>query len=202
MIVLDRISVEDEKKFILQNVEFVFEREGIYLLTGVNGVGKTTLLKVISGALPVDEGLVKVSEENDNIFFVPDNPFLYDKLTGKEYVDFTLSLLGKLDKSTDLDYLIKELNLDQAMDVRIEDYSLGMKKKLALVVCFLSDSQTILLDEALNGIDVESSLFIQKYMTNQLKKKLIIFATHQQHTMKFKNVKNIVLERGGLKLID
>lgn len=172
------------KTTILNNISFSLPKGSIVGFLGLNGAGKTTTLKAISKVISIDSGTIKVEgeplEENNKnkVMFLPDTPLVYPVLTGKEYLSFMGDLLNY--NLMDSSPFIKALNLEHAMDKRISDYSLGMKKKLTLIPLLIKKPKVLLLDEFISGIDPVSmrdiKLMLKQYISN---KNSILFSTHQ-----------------------
>jgi ABC-2 type transport system ATP-binding protein len=135
-----------------------------YGIVGPNGAGKTTLLRMTTGLLRPDSGTVEVAgvdvwsdpvAAKRRFGVVPDSPRMFDRLTGRELVQFTGELRG-LDPELvqgRREELLTLLDLDDAADVVVADYSLGMTKKVAIAVALLHDPKVLFLDEPFAGID-------------------------------------------------
>ena len=133
-------------------------------IVGPNGAGKTTLLRMATGLLRPDAGSVAIAGHDvwadtvsvkQRFGMVPDNPRMFDRLTGSELVEFTGRLRGM-----DLEVIQKRraalfrlLDLTDAEDVLVADYSLGMAKKVAIACALLHDPKLIILDEPFAGVD-------------------------------------------------
>ncbi|MEB7367629.1 ABC transporter ATP-binding protein [Staphylococcus borealis] len=176
---LDNVSIDYNGKIILQNINFNFNNKGIYTLMGPNGSGKTTLLKAISGQKKIQKGHIR-NIEDINISYVPDTTSLYEYLTGFEYLIF----VGKLNninkqiinqKSTEL---LKKLDLWNDKDIIINNYSNGMKQKLALASAMLIEPDILILDEPMTGTDYTSNYVIKSFLHSYGKNKLILLSTH------------------------
>jgi ABC-2 type transport system ATP-binding protein len=131
---------------------------------GPNGAGKTTTLRMCSGLLRPDSGEVTIAGESlasaplaarARLGFVPDEPFLYERLTAREFLDFVGALyrVSQRDTLARTELLLARLNLGEAADDPIETYSLGMRQKVSVVAALLHDPPLILLDEPLGGLD-------------------------------------------------
>jgi ABC-2 type transport system ATP-binding protein len=136
----------------------------VFAFLGPNGAGKTTTLKLTTGLLRSDTGTVRVCGENmarrgrrakQHIAYVPDQPFLYDKLTGREFIRFTRDVYGV---PTDigerrLHELIERLGMDSFLDQLAESYSHGMKQKVALAAALIHTPRVLIVDEPIIGLD-------------------------------------------------
>ena len=140
----------------------------IYGFIGHNGAGKTTTLKSVVGILDFDEGEIRingVSVKNDPIAckkvlaYIPDNPDLYEYMTGIKYLNFIADIFGvspedrkaRIEKYADLFELTKDLAQP------ISAYSHGMKQKLAIIAALLHEPKLILMDEPFVGLDPMAS---------------------------------------------
>ncbi len=136
----------------------------IFGFIGPNGAGKTTTLRMMGGILAPTEGSVLIDgidmSENPEkakrrIGFIPDRPFLYEKLTGMEFLRFTADLYGVRDgileeKSKSI---LKQFSLSNWADELIESYSHGMKQRLIMSAAILHDPKVIVVDEPMVGLD-------------------------------------------------
>lgn len=172
------------KTKILNNISFSLPKGSIVGLLGLNGAGKTTTLKAIIKAISIDSGTIKIEDEllkesnKNKVMFLPDTPLVYPVLTGKEYLSFMADLLNY--NLMDSSPFIKALNLENAIDKRISDYSLGMKKKLTLIPLLTKKPKVLLLDEFISGIDPVSMRDIKQILKKYISSKnSILLATHQ-----------------------
>jgi ABC-2 type transport system ATP-binding protein len=136
----------------------------IFGFIGPNGAGKTTTLRMMGGVLAPTEGLMVIDGLNmasepekakKRIGFIPDRPFLYEKLTGMEFLRFTADLYGIKDdlfrkKSEEV---LKKFLLYDWGDELIESYSYGMKQRLIISAAILHDPKVIVVDEPMVGLD-------------------------------------------------
>jgi ABC-type multidrug transport system ATPase subunit len=134
----------------------------IYSLVGANGAGKSTLIRMIVGLTDPDSGKLLVCGEDfahrlpstkRHLGYLPEDLLFYDRLTGLEYLQLVAGL-KETDQSTIAEHLdFFELNAVQHK--LIGGYSLGMRKKLGLAAAFIGSPPVLVLDEPLNGLDVE-----------------------------------------------
>jgi len=162
------VVVEDVRKsygdhLVIQNLSLSVKGE-VFGILGNNGAGKSTLLKMITGILPPDQGIIRVNgynvfqepiEAKRSLGYLPEDLRLYSRLTPREILEF----IGGVKGVKDLGQIEQDLaffKMEDKQHVLIRDLSLGMRKKVGLVAALLGHPPVVLLDEPLNGLDVES----------------------------------------------
>ena len=174
----------------LKGISFRLEDGEIYGLLGPNGAGKTTTLKILAGLLAADGGEIRLngepyfrdsSELKRKIAYVPDQPFLYYKLTGEEHLFFFAELYRiPLDRVREkADFFFKYFEFEEYRREIVEHYSAGTRQKLLITQALLVEPRVLLLDEPLISIDP----LVGRKFKNHLKQIVaggttIIFATH------------------------
>ncbi|MBI3949200.1 MAG: ABC transporter ATP-binding protein [Acidobacteria bacterium] len=147
----------------VNHVSFAINRE-IFGLLGANGAGKSTLHKAILGLIKMDEGEIHVCghhlrrypiEAKKLIGYLPEDLHLYERLTAWEFLNFIAGIKG-LNQTSELEESLDYFGLHDKRYLLIEEYSLGMKKKVGLIAALMGAPPLILLDEPLNGLDAES----------------------------------------------
>ncbi|HEX8329281.1 MAG TPA: ATP-binding cassette domain-containing protein [Hymenobacter sp.] len=148
---------------VLHDVSLALRPGTIHGLVGANGAGKTTLLNCLYGLETGFSGTVRTGSGRpvrEHTGLLPYEPFFYPRLTGREYLEFCLQALGR----PLLDFgpwnRLLELPLDQYAD----EYSAGMRKKLALLSLLVQGLDFLILDEPFNGLDLESNLLLKKVL--------------------------------------
>ena len=162
----------------------------IYGFIGHNGAGKTTTLKSVAGILQFDEGEITIDgisiKENPleckrRFAYIPDNPDLYDYMTGIKYLNFIADIFGvgagerqeRIRKYADA----FELTADLAQPIAA--YSHGMKQKLAIISAWLHEPKLILMDEPFVGLDPKASHLLKEMMREMCDEGgAIFFSTH------------------------
>lgn len=179
------------KKEAVRNISFKVKPGEIYGFLGHNGAGKTTTIKVCTGLLKPTSGIVKICgydilsqplEAKKKIGYVPDNPYLYDKLTGKEFLNVVSDIYVKR-KSNDtvrkIDSLLEDFQMTNDADKLIGTYSHGMRRKITLCSALLHNPSVIFLDEPTTGLDASSARvakdLFRKYADEG---SAILFTTH------------------------
>ena len=166
-------------------------REGdIYAFVGRNGVGKTTTIKSIVGINHITEGdilLDKVSILKDPIkyksmiAYVPDNPILYEHLTGIQYLNFIADVfeLTYKEREEAITKYATKFELINDLNDLVSSYSHGMKQKLVLIGAFMHDPKLYILDEPFVGLDPKASFTLKELLREKAKEgKIVFFSTH------------------------
>jgi len=171
-----------------QNISFECQPGKIHGLLGVNGAGKSTALKILSGLIKSDSGQITVNDINVNqhpqlaqqqmgIFLNSDG--LYPKLTARENIRLFADMhqLPDADKATD--NIIEELHLRPIAERRTEGFSTGQKMKVALARALVHNPKYVILDEPTRGLDVMSIKLLREYLL-KLKAKgcCVLFSSH------------------------
>ena len=166
----------------------------LFVLLGPNGAGKTTTLKVLAGLLNPTSGSIRINgidrlshpmEAKRNLSFVPDVPYVYDKLSPLELLRF----VGKLyemdfkDIEKKSEELLSFFTLWDVKNVLIEEFSHGMKQKVVLSSALLHEPKVLILDEPMVGLDPVSIKSFKDYMKKKTKEGMtILFSTHTLST--------------------
>lgn len=134
----------------------------IFGFLGPNGAGKTTTIKMMTGLLSPTSGRVEVGgfdivrnpmEAKKILGYVPDVPMLFEKLTGREFLDFVCEIWRVEKKEEKIEYWLRTFELLEVADALIESYSHGMKQKLSMVQALIHEPQILILDEPFTGLD-------------------------------------------------
>jgi ABC-2 type transport system ATP-binding protein len=176
-----------KEKQVLKNVSLNVKSGEIYGLIGVNGVGKTTLIKIILNLLNSDEGDTKFFGEDAvnpqsrrNISYLPEKFFPSPFLKGREFLSLALSYHGKTLDIEEAKEKAKVLDLDpKVLDHLIGKYSKGMGQKLGLLSMFLAGSPLLLLDEPMSGLDPNARIKLKALLKEYKKQSnTIFFSSH------------------------
>jgi len=142
---------------------------------GPNGAGKTTTLRMLVGLLAPSYGTATIAGRDIQreaqqvkriVGYLPDDPYLYAKLTGREHLRFVAGLYGLSDAEGNarIARLLELVEMEERADDLIETYSHGMRKRLALCAILLHEPRVLLLDEPLNGLDPRSALRVKEVL--------------------------------------
>lgn len=162
----------------------------IFGFLGPNGAGKTTTIKMITGILNADSGSIKINgldiKKNSlkakmQFGYVPDNPDMYTKLKGIEYLNFMADVYEVPSdvRKKRIKSLLDRFELYDAANDLIQSYSHGMKQKIVLVGALINDPSIWILDEPMTGLDPKSSFVLKEMMREHTEKgKAVFFSTH------------------------
>lgn len=180
----------DGKKKACDNVSLSLDAGDIYGFVGHNGAGKTTLLKSIAGIIAFDEGdvtiaghsIVKEPLEAKRLFaYIPDNPDIYESLTGVQYLDFIADVyqIDLLRRAQLIEKYATMFEITDALNNPVSSYSHGMKQKLVLTGALIHEPKIMLLDEPFVGLDPKASFLIKEVFKEMCAQgALIFFSTH------------------------
>ena len=209
---LDKIYKGTDKG--IRDISLHVEPGDIYAFIGHNGAGKTTLLKAITGIHEYDSGKVMVdgidlSEDpkavKHRIAYIPDNPDIYDFLTGIQYLNFTADIYGvsAADREKVIADLSERFEIRESLGDLVSSYSHGMKQKLVIISAFLHSPKLIIMDEPFVGLDPKAAYVLKELMREMTSAGgAIFFSTHvldvaEKLCNKVAIIKNGVLITGG-----
>lgn len=190
MLRIENLTKKFGDKKAVDSISLHIEPGEIYGFIGHNGAGKTTTIKSIVGILKFDEGEILVDgmsvKENPieckkKIAYIPDNPDLYEFMTGISYLNFIADIYNV--SSQDRTERIKKygdlLELTDDLAQPISAYSHGMKQKLAIISAWIHNPKLIIMDEPFVGLDPKSSHILKEMMRDVCDKGgAIFFSTH------------------------
>ncbi len=174
----------------VNNVNLSVEAGDIFGFIGHNGAGKTTTLKSVVGALHFDQGEILIDGHDivkeplackKRIAYLPDNPDLYDYLTGYQYINFIADMfeVPTKERQKRVEHFAERLTLTHQLGNLIGTYSHGMKQKLALIAAFVHQPKLLIMDEPFVGLDPEATYHV-KQMLHELCEagSAVFFSTH------------------------
>jgi ABC-2 type transport system ATP-binding protein len=177
----------------VDNLSLSVKKGEVFGFIGPNGAGKTTTIKMMGGILEPTAGTVTIAGINmqkepeyakSKIGFIPDRPYLYEKLTGMEFLRFTADLYGvaaETFQSRALE-ILKNFSLDNWANELIESYSHGMKQRLIMSAALVHDPQVIIVDEPMVGLDPAAIMMVKDLFRSLAAQGVTIFMS--THTLK------------------
>jgi ABC-2 type transport system ATP-binding protein len=156
----------------VKGLDLVVRRGEIFGFLGPNGAGKTTTIRMVAGVLQPSGGQVVVGGDDlekspesakSRIGYIPDRPYLYEKLSGGEFLRFVAGLWGKDGDAVEarVDRLLELFQLTQWKDELIESYSHGMRQKILISSALIHQPELIVVDEPLVGLDPRSARILK-----------------------------------------
>lgn len=191
MIEIKNLSKSYKKgKKVLDNLNLEIKDGEIFGFLGPNGAGKTTTIKMITGILGIDEGDILIDrksiikspiEAKKSFGFVPDNPDMFLKLKGIEYLNFIADVyeISTEERIAKIDELSKKFEMQTVLNHKMQSYSHGMRQKMIIMGVLLHNPKNLILDEPMTGLDPKSSFDLKQIMREHTKKNnTVFFSTH------------------------
>jgi ABC-2 type transport system ATP-binding protein len=163
-IVLSGVRKSYGRNVAVRDLTLALRRGELFAFLGPNGAGKTTTIKLIVGLLHPDAGEVRVCGHairsnglaaRAQLAYVPDQPFLYEKLTGREFLYFVAEMyeMPAAKRDERLAHLVRRLDIGEFLDHLTESYSHGMRQKVVLAAALMHDPAVLVIDEPMVGLD-------------------------------------------------
>ncbi len=177
-------------KRAVDGLTLTVESGDIFGFIGHNGAGKTTAIRCAVGALEFEEGDIIIAGKSikehpvdckREMAYIPDNPNLYDYLTGVQYIDFIADIygVGSDERKQRFERFASEFDMTDALNGTIASYSHGMKQKLAIIAALVHSPSLLVLDEPFVGLDPKASHTLKAIMHDMCKAgAAIFFSTH------------------------
>ena len=198
--------------FAVKDANLVVEGGDIFGFLGPNGAGKSTIIKTVVGIQPITSGRIEVCgydvdtqpvEAKRQIGYVPDHYALYEKLTGREYINYIADLYNvPLSERTQvINSLVKRFELEGAFDNQMKTYSHGMKQKIAIMSALVHNPKVWILDEPLTGLDPNSIYQVKECMKDHAKKgNIVFFSSHIIDVVEKICTKIAIIKKGNILL--
>lgn len=190
MIELNDVSKLYGDKLAVDGLTLTISRGELFAFLGPNGAGKTTTIKMLCGLLFPSRGTIRiggydVQKQGDLarqiISYVPDQPFLYEKLTGREFLEFIHEMYGmdSIQGRKRIEELIEVFELDSFVDDLTESYSHGMKQRTVFAAALLHQPEVLIVDEPMVGLDPKSQRLVKNLMRQEVARGGTVFmSTH------------------------
>ena len=190
MIEISNVTKTFGSKTAVKDLSLSIKAGEVFAFLGPNGAGKTTTIKMLVGLLQPTKGKIKINnydmsvdyiKAKQNIAYVPDQPYLYDKLTGRETLEFIGQMYNMPKKKVKekIDYLIELFELYDYIDSLCESYSHGMKQRVVFSLALLHSPKLLIVDEPMVGLDPKSARIVKDIFIEQAKLGVTVFlSTH------------------------
>jgi ABC-2 type transport system ATP-binding protein len=177
-------------KVAVNDLDLAIDEGEFFCFLGPNGAGKTTTIKMLTGLVKPTKGNAKLGgfdiqaepvQTKSLIGYVPDTPFLYDKLTGREFMRFVAGLYQMPDEVMNgpCNDLLEQFEIIQVADQLVENYSHGMRQKLSFAACFLHEPRIVIVDEPWVGLDPKNIRFVKDFLRQKTREGVTVFmSTH------------------------
>lgn len=191
MIKIEHLNKHFGEKQAVRDLNLDIPEGTFFCFLGPNGAGKTTSIKMMTGLLQPSSGRAVLGgkdiqqepvETKRLLGYVPDHPFLYDKLTGREFMRFVAGLyqISDADYRRDCDDLLEKFEILKVADQLVEDYSHGMRQKLSFASCFLHQPKIVIVDEPWVGLDPKNIRFVKDFLKKKTRDEglTVFMSTH------------------------
>lgn len=190
MLKIENLTKKFGDKVAVDNLSLEIKQGELCAFIGPNGSGKTTTLKCIVGIIEPENGKISIDgvdnkeqriEFKKNIAYVPDNPDIYEFMSGKEYLKFVSDIFGvsEDERNLQIQKYAKVFEIEEVLSNVISSYSHGMKQKLVILSALIHSPKFILFDEPFVGLDPRASHALKTIMKEFCKKGgAIFFSTH------------------------
>lgn len=190
MLRIEHLTKKYGEKKAVDDLSLHIQKGEIYGFIGHNGAGKTTTIKCVVGLLSFDEGEIFINGNSikadpllckSEIAYIPDNPDLYDYMTGVEYLTFISNVfnVGEKERKERIEKYAELFEIKGDLNSLISSYSHGMKQKLAIISALIHEPKLIIMDEPFVGLDPIASHLLKEIMREICNKGgAIFFSTH------------------------
>ena len=191
MIELDHLLKKFGNLTAVNDVSLTIKRGEFFAMLGPNAAGKTTTIKLLAGLIKPNSGAARICgfdiqtqplEARQRLAYVPDFPFLYDKLTAREFFRFTGQLFhldaARIDKNAQ--ELVARFHLGEYADRALEGLSHGTRQRVAIVSALLHDPEVFVIDEPMVGLDPQHARIVKDVLKERsLAGVTVLVSTHQ-----------------------
>ncbi|MGJ5703070.1 ABC transporter ATP-binding protein [Staphylococcus xylosus] len=199
---------KNNEKYSLKNISFQVDQGEIVGLIGKNGAGKTTLMKLIAKAIRPTDGNILINQKsilkspnslNDFGFMIEGS--LFNHLNAIEHLKFFISLNGKVDHRENIEYVLRLVDLWEKRHINPSNFSFGMKQRLSLAICLVTEPKILILDEPFVGLDPNGVEKLIETLKQWVQKKdtAIIISSHQLSELEEICNRFLFIDNGELK---
>lgn len=190
MIEIRNVSKTYAEKTAVRNLSLSISKGELFAFLGPNGAGKTTTIKMMCGLLFPTSGSITIAgfdlatqsqQARQRISYVPDQPYLYDKLSGREILEFTAKMYGltPAHASKKIAEVIELFSLGSFIDILTQNYSHGMRQRTVFAAAFLHEPDVLIVDEPTVGLDPHHIRLLKDLLRREADRGVTVFlSTH------------------------
>ncbi len=206
-IILDHVSKRIRETEVLSDINLHLEGGTIYGLRGINGSGKTMLLRMIGGMIRPSEGRVSVNgrilgkemEFPESMGFLIENPAFLEDFTAEENLQMLASLKHQIGRE-EIRQIIERVGLTPHREKKYKKYSLGMRQRLGIAAALMESPELLMLDEPTNALDTDGIQMVEKEIRGHLNdERIILIASHEAEFLN--QVADVVFEMKEGKIV-
>lgn len=180
------------RRLIFNDLQFKFDKAGVYGISGPNGSGKSTLVKIIAGIIGASKGKIihKLSEKeiieedlHDHIGFVSPYLVLYEEFSTYENLKLFAEIRGISFNKERIDYLLNKFLLFKRKDDLLKTYSSGMKQRVKYIFALMHSPQLLILDEPTSNLDDEGKNSVYELVREEGQKNIVLIASNEKHDL-------------------
>jgi heme exporter protein A len=184
------------RRLIFNDLQFKFDKSGVYGISGSNGSGKSTLVKIIAGILGASKGKIvhklndkDIVEEHlhDHIGFVSPYLVLYEEFSTYENLKIFAEIRGVKFNQERVDYLLNKFLLFKRKDDLLKTYSSGMKQRVKFIFALMHSPQLLILDEPTSNLDDEGKNSVYELVKEEGQKNIVLIASNEKHDLELCN---------------
>jgi ABC-2 type transport system ATP-binding protein len=191
MIELIKLTKKFGDLVAVDNIDLFIPKGEFFAVLGPNAAGKTTTIKMIAGLIKPTHGTAKIGgfdiqlepiEARKKMAYVPDFPFLYEKLTVKEFLMFTGQIFDMPEQKIirNAEYLVKLFNLQDFLNKQIEGLSHGTRQRVVIVSALMHEPEVFVIDEPMVGLDPHHARILKDILKERSRDGMtVLFSTHQ-----------------------
>lgn len=183
---IQNLSKKFEKKLILDDINLEIPSQGLFGIIGLNGAGKTTMIKCLLNLIPEYHGTILIGEKSSKITssrkiisYMPERFSPNQNITGYEYIKTYSNLYKTLFELEKIHEIAKDISLDTSfLSLKIKECSKGTIQKIGILACLYVNVEVIVLDEPTSGLDIIARRSLKNAFIKHAQNKAIVFSSH------------------------